>query len=338
MTTYRVMQVAEAGGPIEPAERELGEPGPGTARVHVRACGICHSDAFVKEATYPAIVLPRVPGHEVAGVVDALGPGCGDWMVGDRVGVGWYGGHCTCCGPCRRGDFVLCQRPTITGITTDGGYGHYLTIPAQALARIPAGLDFVEAAPLMCAGITTFNALRNAGARGGDLVAVQGVGGLGHLAIQFASRLGFETVALSRGVDKARLARQLGAAHVVDTAEREPAAALQRLGGAKVILATSPSGASLSGLVGGLANDGRLVVAGAGTEPMQVVPVDLIMGRRSVSGWPSGVAAESEDTLDFSDRAGIRPIIETFPLSEAGRAYDRMMSNEAPFRVVLAMQ
>ena len=333
MTKMRVVQVTEPNGPLELVERDIPEPAAGQVRVRVQACGVCHSDAFTKEGTFPGLTYPRVPGHEVAGVVDALGPsGTAPWSVGRRVGVGWHGGHCD---RCRRGDFVTCRRAQIPGITFDGGYAEYMIAPAHALASIPDELGDAEAGPLLCAGITTFNALRHSGARAGDLVGVLGIGGLGHLGVQFAARMGFETVAIARGRDKEPLARQLGARHYVDSREEDVAARLGELGGASVVLATVTSAKAMTAVIDGLAVGGKLLVVGAAPEPIEVSPFQLIGGRRSVQGWPSGVAADSDDTLAFSALAGVRPMIETYPLERAAEAYARMMSGEARFRVVL---
>lgn len=331
----RAVVVREPGGPFELVEREIPEPGPGEVRIRVEACGICHSDAVVKEGTWPGLELPRVPGHEVAGVVDAVGERVDRWQGGERVGVGWHGGHCFSCEPCRRGDFISCERGEVTGVTRDGGYAEYTVVPAEALADLPEALDATDAAPLLCAGITTYNALRHAGAGPGDLVAVQGIGGLGHLGIQYASSMGFRTVALSRGTDKRSEALALGADAFVDTESEDPAERLAEMGGARVVLATAPNSDAASRLVGGLGRNGELVVVAAEAEPMEVAPLDLIMGRKSVRGWPSGDAQDSEDTLRFSARAGIRPEVEVFPLDDVAEAYDRMMNGEVRFRSVL---
>lgn len=332
----RAAQVPAGKGAFEIVERPVPEPGPGMVRVKVSASGICHSDSLTKEGLWPGIHYPRVPGHEVAGVVDALGPGVAGVEVGTRVGLGWHGGHCGYCESCRRGDFVTCRTAAqVPGITYDGGHADYVVAPAVALARIPDGLSAADAGPLMCAGITTFNSLRHAGARSGDLVAVLGIGGLGHLGVQFAARMGYETVAIARGRDKEALARQLGAHHYVDSQAQDPARELTALGGARVVLATVTSGKAMTAALGGLAVDGTFVVLGASHEPLEVSPFLLISGRRRVQGWPSGTSADSEDTLAFSARNGIRPMNEVFPLEEAAAAYDRMMSGNARFRVVL---
>jgi alcohol dehydrogenase/propanol-preferring alcohol dehydrogenase len=328
-------RVPSAGEDFELVDLPVPEPGSDEVRIKVEACGICHSDAFVKEAAFPGLELPRVPGHEVAGTVDAVGSDVTAWEEGQRVGVGWHGGHCFTCDACRDGDFINCANAKVTGISFDGGYAEYMCAPQEAVAALPDGLSFAEAAPLLCAGITTYNALRNAGATPGDLVAVQGIGGLGHLAVQYAATFGYEVVALSRGTDKQELATNLGADHYIDTTANDPAEALQSLGGAKVILATAPNSKAISQLTGGLGRDGTLMVVAASGEPIEVSPMNLIMGRRSVQGWPSGTADDSEDTLDFSALTGIAPMIETLPLSKANEAYDRMINNEARFRVVL---
>ena len=335
MPKARAAHVTSAKGPFQVVEREIASPGPRQVRIRVQASGICHSDSLTKEGHWPGIQYPRVPGHEVAGIVDAVGADVAVWSVGDRVGVGWHGGHCGHCDPCRRGSFVLCQQGQIPGISYDGGHAEYMLAPAVALARIPDGLSAAEAAPLMCAGITTFNALRNSGARAGDLVAVLGVGGLGHLGVQFAARSGFRTVAIARGKDKEALARQLGAEHYVDSETQDPAQELVRLGGANVVLATVTSGKAMTAAMGGLAIDGTFIVLGAAHEPLEVSPLLLIGGRRSVKGWPSGSSIDSQDTMAFCARTGVRSMNELFPLERAAEAYDRMMSGRARFRVVL---
>jgi D-arabinose 1-dehydrogenase-like Zn-dependent alcohol dehydrogenase len=331
----RVVQVSKPGSPLKLVERPVPEPGPGKVRIKVEACGICHSDAFTVEGQYPGIVYPRVPGHEISGRVDALGPGVTAWRVGQRVGVGWHGGHCGVCVNCRRGDFVLCVVMQVPGIAYDGGYADYMIAPQEALAAIPDDLAAVDAAPLLCAGITTYNALRNAGARPGDVVAIQGIGGLGHLGVQFAVKMGFMTVAIARGADKAKLALELGAHRYVDSNAEDAAKVLTGLGGAKVILATVTNAKAMSALIGGLGVDGKLLVVGVSPEPIEVSPLQLISKRASVAGWPSGRAADSEDTMRFSVLEGIRPMIETFPLTEAAKGYQRMIKGDARFRVVL---
>lgn len=336
MATMRVVQVSRPNGPLEIVERPIPEPGAGSVRIGVQACGICHSDSLTKEGAYPGIQFPRVPGHEVAGVIDAVGAGVPGWRPGQKVGVGWNGGYCGHCDHCRRGNFFACVTGQVTGITYDGGYAEYLIAPASAVALMPAELPAVEAAPLMCAGVTTFNALRNAGARPGDVVAVLGLGGLGHLAIQYAAKMGFHTVGIARGSDKEALARKLGAAVYLDSQAQDPAAELQKLGGAKVILATATSGEAMSAVQGGLAIGGTLLLVGAAAS-MQVSPVFLLMGCRSVKGWYSGTSIDSQDTLAFSVRTGVRSMNETFPLERAAEAYDRMMSGKARFRVVLTI-
>lgn len=336
MAKMRVVQVGRPEGPLELAEREIPAPGPGSVRIKVEACGICHSDSLTKEGLWPGIHYPRVPGHEVAGIIDAVGESVGAWRVGQRVGVGWHGGHCGYCDSCRRGDFVTCQiAPQITGISYDGGYADYMIAPATVLALIPEGLSAVDAAPLMCAGITTFNALRNSGARPGDTVAVLGVGGLGHLGVQFAAKMGFRTVAIARGKDKEALARKLGAWQYIDSQAQDAAGELAKLGGARVILATVTSGKAMTAVLGGLGINGKLIVVGAAMDPLEVPAIVLIGGRRSIQGWPSGTSADSEDTLSFSARAGVRAMTEVFPLERAAEAYERMMSGKARFRVVL---
>jgi D-arabinose 1-dehydrogenase-like Zn-dependent alcohol dehydrogenase len=305
-------------------------------RIKVHACGVCHSDSFVKEGGFPGMTYPRVPGHEVAGVIDVVGPGTPGWEPGQRVGVGWNGGYCGYCDPCRRGEFFACVRSQITGISFDGGYGEYMIAPASAVARMPADLPPVEAAPLMCAGLTTFNALRNSGARPGDVVAILGLGGLGHLGVQYAAKMGFHTVGIARGKDKEPLARRLGASVYIDSQAQDPAAELQALGGARVILATATSGEAMSAVQGGVAVNGTLLIVGA-AESMQVSPVALLSGCRSVKGWNSGTSIDSQDTMTFSARTGVRSMNETYPLERVGEAYDRMMSGKARFRVVLTI-
>jgi D-arabinose 1-dehydrogenase-like Zn-dependent alcohol dehydrogenase len=336
MATMRVVQVSRPNGPFEIVERSIPEPGAGSVRIKVLACGVCHSDSFVKEGTYPGISYPRVPGHEVSGVIDAVGPGVTGWKPGQRVGVGWHGGYCGHCDYCRRGEFFACVTSQVTGISFDGGYAEYMIAPVSAVARMPADLPPVDAAPLMCAGITTFNALRNSGARPGDVVAVLGLGGLGHLAVQYAVKMGYHTVGIARGKDKEPLARQLGASVYIDNQAQDPAAELQKLGGAKVILATATSGEAMSAVQGGLGINGTLLIVGAAAS-MQVSPLFLLSGCRSVKGWNSGTAIDSEDTLAFSARTGVRSMNETFPLERVSEAYDRMMSGKARFRAVLTI-
>jgi D-arabinose 1-dehydrogenase-like Zn-dependent alcohol dehydrogenase len=335
MAKMRVAQVRAGKAPFEIVECHVPDPGPGSVRVKVQASGICHSDSLTKEGIWPGIAYPRVPGHEVAGVVDSLGQGVADLKLGARVGLGWHGGHCGHCASCRRGDFITCRVGQIPGITFDGGHSDYVVAPAAALARIPDSLSPSDAGPLMCAGITTFNSLRHAGASPGDLVAILGIGGLGHLGIQFAARMGYETVAIARGRDKEPLARQLGAHHYIDSEAQDPANELAALGGAKVVLATVTSGKAMTAALGGLAIDGTFVVLGAAHEPIEVSPLLLIGGRRRILGWPSGTSSDSEDTLAFCARHGVRPMNEVFPLERVGEAYDRMMSGNARFRVVL---
>jgi alcohol dehydrogenase/propanol-preferring alcohol dehydrogenase len=335
MRKMKAVQVSEPGGPLQVVEKDVPEPGPGHVLIKVQACGICHSDSLTKEGQWPGLQYPRVPGHEIAGVIDAIGPDVEEWKVGQRVGVGWHGGHCGHCEHCRRGDFVLCKTALVPGISYDGGYAEYVAAPVQALARIPEDLSDVDAAPLLCAGITTFNALRNSGARAGDVVAILGIGGLGHLGVQFAKKMGFHTVAIARGKDKEPLAKELGAHRYIDSSSENVAEALTALGGAKVILATATSGKAMSATLSGLGLNGKLIMVGISQEPVEVPIAQFIMGRHSVQGWPSGTSADSEDTLAFSALAGIKPMIEEFPLAQAAEAYDRMMSGAARFRVVL---
>lgn len=334
MTMMQAAQVRTAGT-LEVVQVPVPEPAAGQVRIRVQACGVCHSDAFVLHAAFPGLTLPRIPGHEVAGIIDKLGPGVEGWSLNQRVGVGWHGGHCGKCLSCRRGDFVTCSNQQICGISYDGGYAEFMVAPTEALAAVPADLDAVAAGPLLCAGITVFNALRNAGARPPDLVAVLGVGGLGHLAIQYAVKMGYHTVALARGSDKEALSRQLGAHHYIDTSRQDPAAELTRLGGARVVLATATNSAAMNAVVGGLSVDGKLIVLGVDAEPLSVAPLALIGPRRSVQGWPSGTPVDSEDTLNFSALTGVRAMVETYPLARAPEAFARMMSGGARFRVVI---
>jgi D-arabinose 1-dehydrogenase-like Zn-dependent alcohol dehydrogenase len=335
MSRMRAVQVSSANGPLELVMRDVPTPTSRQVRIKVQACGICHSDLFTKLGAYPGIRFPRVPGHEVVGVLDAVGSEVPEWKVGARVGVGWHGGHCGHCASCRRGDFITCATRQIPGISYDGGYADYMIAPFEALAAVPEELSSAEAAPLLCAGITMFNALRHSGAKPGDLVAVLGIGGLGHLGVQFAAKMGCETVAIARGDDKEPLSRQLGAQHYIDSTSQNVATELTKLGGARVVLATVTDAKSMSDAVGGLGVDGRLMVLGASMQPIEVPPLALIVPRRSIVGWPSGTAIESEDTMDFSVLSKIRPLIETYPLERAGDAYERMMSGKARFRVVL---
>src|SRR5437870_4811691 len=337
MATMRVAQISGAGRPFEIVERAIPEPTPGTVRIKVTACGACHSDALVKEGLWPGIQYPRVPGHEVSGTIDAVGPGVIGWIRGQRVGIGWNGGYCGRCDPCRRGNLFACETQQVTGISFDGGYGENMIAPVSAVARFPDTLSPSAAAPLMCAGLTTFNALRNSGARPGDVVAVLGLGGLGHLGVQYAAKLGFKVVGIARGKDKEPLARQLGASIYVDSQSQDPAAELLKLGGASVVIATVTAGAAMSAVVGGLAVNGTLLVIGA-AESLQLSPIVLLMGNRSVKGWYSGTAIDSQDTLAFSARAGVRSMNEIFPLERVHEAYERMMSGKARFRVVLTME
>jgi len=337
MPKMRAAQATKPGAPFDLVERDVPQPGRDEVRIRVRACGICHSDVLTRENLFPGIQYPRVPGHEVAGVIDEVGAGVAAWQKGQRVGVGWHGWHCNECAACRRGDFINCANLKVTGIHLDGGYEEYMIAPTNALASLPEGWSFEAAAPMMCAGITTYNSLRHAGALPGDLVAVQGLGGLGHLGIQFANKFGYKVVAISRGAANEALARKLGAHHYIDSSAVNPAEELQKLGGARVILATAPSSKAMTALIDGLGVDGRMMVIGASIEPIEVTPFQLIGGRRSIQGWPSGAPSDSEDTLRFSILTGVQPMIETFPLERANDAYDRMMSGKAEFRVVLTL-
>jgi D-arabinose 1-dehydrogenase-like Zn-dependent alcohol dehydrogenase len=336
----RTVQVSRPGGPLELVERATPEPGRGEVRIKVKACGICHSDALTKDGTWPGLEFPRVPGHEVIGAIDAVGPDVpARWAVGQQVGVGWHAWHCGYCNQCRRSNFFACETGIrITGIHFDGGYADYMVAPVTALALLPAGLSSAEAGPLMCAGLTTFNALRNSGARPGDLVAILGIGGLGHLGVQYAAKMGFRTVAIARGQDKEPLAHQLGAAHFIDSQASDPSAELAKLGGAAVVLATVTHGPAMAATLGGLAPRGRLMVLGASHEPLNVSSLLLIMARRSIEGWYSGTSIDAEETLAFSVQAAVRSMNEFYPLERAAEAYDRMMSGKARFRVVLTME
>jgi len=335
MSRMRAVQVKNANGPFELVERDVPAPAAGQVLIKVQACGVCHSDAFTKLGAFPGIQYPRVPGHEVVGTVDKIGERVPNWRQGQRVGVGWHGGHCGHCRSCRRGDFITCSNGQIPGITYDGGYADYMIAPFEALVSIPDELEAAEAAPLLCAGITTYNALRNSGARPGDVVAVLGIGGLGHLGVQFAAKMGCHTVAIARGADKGQLARKLGAHHYLDSTTQDVAAELGKLGGARVILSTVTNSKAMTTVLGGLGVDGKLIVVGASTDPIEVSPLLLIGGRRSIRGWPSGTSSDSEDTLAFSALANIRPMIETTPLERAAEAYERMISGAARFRMVL---
>ncbi len=334
--TGRAVQVSAKGGDFELVEKEFPEPRPGHVRIRVQACGVCHSDSITKFGLFP-IEYPRAPGHEVAGVVDAVGADVPLFKPGRRVGLGWHGGHCNYCVPCRRGDFILCENGLISGISFDGGYADYVIAPANALALIPDELNDVDAAPLLCAGITTYNSLRNSGARPGDTVAIVGIGGLGHLGVQYAAKSGYRTVAIARGQDKAPLAKQLGAHVYIDTMTDDPAVELQRLGGATVILSTVTSADALEAVLGGLGPNGKLIINGVPERAMGVSTMQMIGKRQSIVGWPSGTGMDSEDTLNFSAQSGIKPMVETYPLEQAAEAFDRMMSGKARFRVVLTM-
>lgn len=333
----KVVQVPRPGADFEILERAVPEPGAGQVRIKVQACGVCHSDVFTKEGSWPGIEYPRIPGHEVAGLLDELGEGVSGWTKGQRVGVGWHGGHDGTCLYCRRGDFRNCRNLKVAGISYDGGYQQYMLAPVEALTSIPEGLSDVEAAPLLCAGITTFNALRHSGAMPDDVVAVLGVGGLGHLGIQFANKFGYKVVSIGRGPANADLARKLGASIYIDDETTNPAEALLKLGGAQVILATAPSSKAMTDVIDGLAPNGKLLVVGVSPEPIQVTPAQLIIGSRSLQGWASGTPADAEDTLKFAQLTGVRPMIETYPLEKAPDAYERMISGKARYRAVLTM-
>jgi len=331
----RAVQVTKPNGPLEIVERDIPEPTAGTVRIKVQACGVCHSDVFTKEGLFPNIQYPRVPGHEVVGVIDALGAGVAGWQVGTRVGVGWFGGNCGYCDNCRRGFFFACENiQAVTGISYDGGYADYMIAPIEVLARLPEGLSAEEAAPLMCAGLTTYNAIRNSGAQGGDLVAILGLGGLGHLAVQFSAKMGFKTVSIARGQDKGELAKKLGAHHFIDSKTADPAAELAKLGGAKVIVSTVTVADAVTAAMGGLGANGSLLLLGV-PESLTISPALLVSGSRSVKGWYSGVSIDAQDTLNFSVLTGVRSMNEAYPLEKAAEAYDQMMSGKARFRVVL---
>ena len=333
----KVAQISKPGGDFQIDERELPAPDAGQVRIKVQACGVCHSDVLTKEGLWPGIQYPRIPGHEVVGIIDEVGAGVSEWTIGQRAGVGWHGGHDGTCISCRRGDFGNCRNMKIAGISYDGGYQQYMVAPVEALAAIPESLNDAEAAPLLCAGVTTFNALRHSGALPSDLVAVQGIGGLGHLGIQFASKFGYKVAAIGRGSENAALAKKLGASVYIDSKTTNAAEELQKLGGARVILATAPSSKAMSELIDGLGPNGKLLVIGADFEPIEVTPIQLITGSRTIQGWASGTPTDSEDTLRFAELTGVRPMIETYPLEKAGEAYARMMSGDAQFRVVLTM-
>lgn len=338
VATMKVAQITKPGGGLQIAEREIPEPDAGHVRIKVQACGVCHSDSITVEGVaWPGLVYPRIPGHEVAGVIDEVGEGVSSWKKGQRVGVGWHGGHDNTCRECRRGDFGNCQNMKIAGISYDGGYQQYMIAPVEALAAIPESLSDVDAAPLLCAGITTYNALRHSGALPGDLVAVQGIGGLGHLGIQFANKFGYRVAAIGRGSENGALAKKLGARVYIDSQATNAVEELQKLGGARVIIATAPNSKAMSELINGLGPNGKLVVIGASFDPIEVTPVQLINGSKSIQGWASGTPADSEDTLRFAELSGVRPMVETYPLEKAAEAYARMLSGKAKFRVVLTM-
>jgi D-arabinose 1-dehydrogenase-like Zn-dependent alcohol dehydrogenase len=335
--TMKVAQVPRPGGDFEIVEREIPKPTRGQVRIKIQACGICHSDVLTKDGGLPGIQYPRIPGHEVAGVIDELGESVSEWKIGQRVGVGWHGGHDGTCLSCRRGDFRNCRNLQIPGISYDGGYQQFMVAPANAVVEIPETLSAVEAAPLLCAGITTYNSLRHSGAQPGDLVAVQGIGGLGHLGIQFASKFGYRVAAIGRGSENATLAQKLGANLYIDSKSTNAAEELQKLGGARVILATAPSSKAMSDLIDGLGPNGKLMVVGADVKPIEVTPIQLIFGTRTIEGWATGSPADTEDTLNFAELSGVRPLTETYPLEKAAEGYARMMSGNAKFRVVLTM-
>ena len=337
MTQMKAAQVPNPGADFQIVEREIPKPDAGHVRIKVQACGVCHSDVLTKEGLWPGIQYPRVPGHEVAGIVDEVGAGVSEWKKGQRVGVGWHGGHDNTCRECRRGDFRNCRNQKIAGISYDGGYQQYMVAPVEALVAIPESLSDVDAAPLLCAGITTYNALRHSGAFPGDLVAVQGIGGLGHLGLQFANKFGYKVAAIGRGSENAALSKKLGANVYIDSKSTNAAEALQKLGGAQVILATAPSSKAMSELIDGLGPNGKLMVIGATFDPIEVTPIQLISGSRTIQGWAAGTPADSEDTLRFAELTGVRPMIETYPLEKAAEAYARMLSGKAEFRVVLTM-
>jgi D-arabinose 1-dehydrogenase-like Zn-dependent alcohol dehydrogenase len=333
----KVAQIPGPGADFQIVESVIPTPTAGQVRIKVQACGVCHSDSITVEGSWPGMQYPRVPGHEVVGIIDEVGAGVFEWTEGQRIGVGWHGGHDGTCRECRRGDFVNCRNLKVPGISYDGGYQQYMVAPVEALVAVPESLGDAEAAPLLCAGITTFNALRHSGAFPSDLVAVQGVGGLGHLGIQFANKFGYKVAAIGRGPENESLAKKLGASLYIDSKATNAAEALQKLGGAKVILATAPSSKAMSELIDGLGPNGKLMVVGVAFDPIEVTPVQLITNSRSIQGWASGTPADSEDTLRFAELTGVRPMIETYPLEKAAEAYARMMSGKAEFRVVLTM-
>jgi alcohol dehydrogenase, propanol-preferring len=336
MPKMKAVHVSKPNGPFEVVSREVRDPGPGEIRIKVEACGICHSDALTRSGAFPGLTLPRIPGHEIAGRVDAVGANVTAWRAGDRVGVGWHGGHCFNCKACRKGDFLNCEKAQVTGISFDGGYAEYTVVPYQAAARIPDELDAAEVGPLLCAGVTTYNSLRNSGARAGDTVAVQGIGGLGHLAIQYAARMGFRTVAISRGADKEALARELGAHEYIDTQKVDAAEGLKRLGGADLVLATAPNSAAIASTVNGLKARGKLLIVAASFEPLQLSALALLSGK-TIAGWPSGGPIDSEETVNFSALMGVRPRIERFGLDQAEEAFGKVMANRVRFRAVLVL-
>jgi D-arabinose 1-dehydrogenase-like Zn-dependent alcohol dehydrogenase len=335
--TMKAAQVPKPGADFQIVEREIPKPGAGQVRIKVQACGVCHTDQMTKEGLWPGIEYPRVPGHEAAGIIDEVGPGVSEWKLGQRVGVGWHGGQDNTCPSCRRGDFIHCRNQQVPGISYDGGYEEYMVAPVEAVAEMPDALSAVDAAPLLCAGVTTYNSLRHSGALPGDLIAIQGIGGLGHLGIQFASKCGYKVAAIGRGPENEALAKRLGANAYIDSQATNAAEALQKLGGAKVILATAPNSKAISSLVDGLGTNGKLIVIGISAEPIEVSPLQLIPGGRQLQGWASGTAADADDTLRFAELSGVRPMIETYPLEKAAEAYARMMSGKAQFRVVLTM-
>lgn len=337
MPKMKAVQVPKAGGDFEIVDRDIPQPRPGQVRIRVQACGVCHSDVVTKEGGWPGLTYPRVPGHEIAGVIDEVGAGVTAWKKGQRVGVGWHGGQDGTCPNCRRGDFGICVNLKVCGISYDGGYQEYMVAPVEAVASVPESLDAADAGPLMCAGVTTFNALRHSGALPSDLVAVQGIGGLGHLGIQFAQKFGYRVAAIGRGPDNGALAKKLGAHVYIDSAASNAAAELQKLGGARVILATAPSSKAMSSLIDGLGANGTMMVVGATFDPIEVTPLQLIINRRNLQGWVAGIPADSEDALRFAEMTGVRPMIEKYPLAKAAEAYARMMSGKAEFRVVLTM-